>query len=775
MNELGGGRKEGQVWQRLARGRSRAVSVEIKNRIKTQVVDPLPLKPPQEPSRESPKETTRESPSTRPQTSREATQPSPQSPPRTSARPPFGRGAATTERHRPPSIQPSPPRPAVTAPANKSAAQSKGDHPRTDKAEPRKWQQPPKAKKTFGEERRIKNKLTISEALSDEEEHGRSLAALRRARIKEREQQKQEQQKPTKAQSRLITLPEVITVADLANRMAERSAEVVKRLLKLGAPATVNETIDADVAELVAQDFGHSVKRVRDADVETDILTVEKDDPSKLVPRPPVVSVMGHVDHGKTSLLDALRKTSLADKEAGGITQHIGAYQAEVGGKRVTFIDTPGHRAFTKMRARGALATDIVALVVAADDGVKEQTVESIKHAKLAKTPMVVVVNKIDAPAADPNKVYTQLLEHEVVVEPQGGETLAVEVSAKEGKNLDKLPEALLLQAELMELKANPNVPPTAVVLEAGMDIGRGPMATVIVKSGTLKKGDVFVAGSAWGRVRALLDWQSKPMDKAMPGQPARIQGFITAPEAGDDFAVVASESKAREIHDYRKRRGGEREIRRLTLEEQLKQSHEDEKINIVIKADTHGSLEALCTALEALGSEQQTVNILYRGIGDVNESDADLASLSKGFVVAFAVRVNKQAQEQIKRHNIFLSTSTIIYEAEKAVKEHLELLQKGSEGEAMTELGKAEVLQVFDIGKFGKIAGCRITEGKVKAGCIAKVKRLEEELFSGKLSSLKQEKSKVGEIGAGRECGLRVGDFEDYRQGDIIEFYTQG
>ena len=734
MNERGG-RRDGQVWQRLARGRSRAVSVEIKHNKNRATSSPPRSRPP---------EGGRSGGGSKSGTGKTAEHFAPSSP--------------AIGRERPP------PR----------------TNNRSDKGHARKWQPPAKPKKGFSErgqertQRRLKNKLTISEALSDEEKHGRSLAALRRARIREREKQKQGQRLPHKRQSRVVTLPETITVADLANRMAERSAEVVKRLLKLGVPATVNESIDADTAELVAQEFGHSVKRVSDADVETDMFA-DKDDSGQLLPRAPIVSVMGHVDHGKTSLLDALRETSLADKEAGGITQHIGAYQVEVGGRRVTFIDTPGHQAFTKMRARGALATDIVALVVAADDGVKEQTVESIKHARLAKTPILVVVNKIDAPGADPGKVYGQLLEHEVAVESRGGEVLATEVSAKQGKNLDKLLESLLLQAELMELRANPNATASAVVLEAGMDVGRGPMATVIVKRGTLKRGDVFVAGNTWGRIRALLDWQSKPMDEALPGQPARLQGFSAPAEAGDDFVVVANEAKAREISDYRKRRSGGRETSRLTLEEQLNQSKNDEKVNIVLKADTHGSSEALAAALEALGDEQIKINVLYKGIGDVNESDADLASLSNGFVVAFAVRTNRQAQEQLKRHDIPLASSTIIYEAERAVKEYIEQRLKSSQDEALTELGKAEVLQVFEIGKVGKIAGCRITEGKVKAGCVAKVKRLDEELFSGRLSSLKQEKAKVGELGSGRECGLKVGDFEDYRQGDTIEFYSQG
>ncbi len=741
MNE---GRREGQVWQRLAKGKSRAVSVEVKHsRNKTHSAA----------------------------LSRAEAAFSPVSPQKTShpvapssAAPPEAGKTAKSEEQRPIALDNARQKQPPTSSAVEEKSAREGAHKR-----------PIKAKKNFGEreQRRIKNKLTISEALSEEEEQGRSLAALRRARAKEREKQLQQPQKPSQPRSRVITLPETITVADLANRMAVRSAEMVKRLLKLGAPATVNESIDADTAELLAQEFGHSVKRVSDSDIETSI-AVEADDPTLLRPKPPVVSIMGHVDHGKTSILDALRKTSLASKEAGGITQHIGAYQVDVGEKKVTFIDTPGHQAFSKMRARGAIATDIVALVVAADDGVKEQTVESIKHAKLARTPIVVVVNKMDAPGADPNKVYTQLLEHEVAVEAQKGDVLSVEVSAKENRNLDKLLESLLLQAELMELKANPKAAASAVVLEARMDLGRGPMATVIIKRGVLNRGDAFVAGNSWGRVRALLDWQSKPMEEATPGQPARIQGFSSPPEAGDEFTVTSDEAKAREIAEYRNRRGGGREFSRLSPEEQMKQAANEAKINIVIKADTHGSVEALAHSLTALGDDKTEINIIHKGIGDVNESDADLASLAGGFIVAFAVRVNKQAQEGLKRHNTSVISSVIIYEAENAVKEHIELLQKGEDGRNLTELGKAEVLQVFDIGKIGKIAGCRITEGKVRSGCVAKVKRSEDEVFSGKLSSLKHEKSKVGELNAGQECGLRVGDFEDYRQGDTIEFYTQ-
>ena len=559
-------------------------------------------------------------------------------------------------------------------------------------------------------------------------------------------------------------------MADLANRMAQRSAEVIKVLMKLGVTATVNETIDADTAELVVAEFGNTVERVSEGDVETELLTPKQEDPANLKPRCAVVSIMGHVDHGKTTILDALRNTSVAAKEAGGITQHIGAYQVTVNNKPITFIDTPGHQAFTKMRARGAGVTDIVALVVAADDGVKEQTIESIKHSKLAKTPLVVIVNKMDAPGADPARIYTQLTEHSVITEPQGGDILAVEVSAKEGTNLAKIPETILLQAELLELKANPDATASGVVLESGMDVGRGPMATVIMKRGKLKKGDIFVSGATWGKVRAMLDWQSKPMSQAMPGEPARIQGFTSPPNAGEDFAVVKNEATAREISDYRRRRGNTSEPNRLTLEEQLKQA-ETTELNVVLKADTHGSAEALAATLEALSSDEMAVKVAYKGVGDVNESDADLASVLNGYIVAFSVRINKQAAEVIKRHNTPTNSSTIIYEAENALKEHIEKVLRGDEI-ALEEVGKATVLQVFDIGKVGKIAGCKVTEGKVRATCIAKLKRGDEELCSGKLASLKHEKTKVSEVVVGKECGIKIADWDDYQPNDLITLY---
>ena len=617
-------------------------------------------------------------------------------------------------------------------------------------------------------------KINITDVLDDAAgERMRSLASVRRAREKERLKQlslRMENQKVV----RDVIIPESLTVQELANRMAERSTDVIKALMRMGVMATLNHNIDADTAELLAVEFGHNVRRVTAADVELG-LKGEEDTATDLIRRPPVVTVMGHVDHGKTSLLDALRKTDVAVHEAGGITQHIGAYQVTLGGgERITFIDTPGHEAFTQMRARGAKATDIVVLVVAADDGVMPQTVEAINHAKAAGVPIIVAVNKIDRPDSDPRRVRTELLQYGIQVEEMGGETLSVDVSAKVGTNLDKLAEAILLQSELLDLKANPDRPAEGLIIESKVERGRGTVATVLVQRGTLRVGDIFVAGSEWGRVRGMTDAIGAQVTDAGPSMPVEVLGLNGTPAAGDDVVVVSSEGRAREVTEFRQRRTRDARVSvgRGTFEQLFHRIQQGERreLPVVIKADVHGSAEAIVGALEKLGGEHIKVVVLHAGVGGINETDVGLARASEALIIGFNVRANPQARELARRDGVDIRYYSIIYELADDVKSML----SGMLTPVLREniLGYAEVREVFNISKVGKVAGCRVTEGIVRRGGKVRLLRDNVVIHEGELSQLKHFKEDVREVREGFECGMALASYHDIQVGDRIECF---
>ena len=623
-----------------------------------------------------------------------------------------------------------------------------------------------------GEERRVRGRLTITNAL-DEEQRQRSLASLKR----HRERQKKQVAGPQSTQkiAREVTIPEAITIQELANRMAERGVELIKHLMKDGEMHKINDVIDGDTAQLIAEEFGHTVRRVSEADVEEGFIGAD-DDAENLEPRAPIVTIMGHVDHGKTSLLDALREANVVASEAGGITQHIGAYQVTVpSGQKITFIDTPGHEAFTAMRARGAKVTDIVILVVAADDGVKPQTIEAINHAKAAEVPLIVAINKTDKPGADPSKVRTELLNHEIVVESMGGDTLEIEVSALKKTNLDKLLEAIVLQAEVLELTANPNRPAEGVIVEAKLERGRGPVGTALIQRGTLKLGDIVVAGSAWGRVRALINDLGDQAKEAGPSVPAEVLGFDSAPEAGDQFAVVENEARAREITDYRERERRKRLAvagQRGSLEQMMSQLKETgvQEFPLVIKGDVQGSVEAISTALANLGTDEVRARVVHAGVGGITESDVSLASTSGAVLLAFNVRANTQAREHAERDGIEIRQYAVIYDLVDDIKAAMSGLLAPTVRE--TFLGNAEILEVFNISKVGKVAGCRVTEGKVERGAHVRLIRDNVVVHEGKLSTLKRFKDEVKEVVAGQECGMAFEGYQDMRQGDVIECF---
>lgn len=627
------------------------------------------------------------------------------------------------------------------------------------------------------EERRRKGKLTIAEAESFEEmeEHRRSLASVKRQRERDKEKLRDLRAEGGRV-IRDVVIPETITVQELANRMAERGGEVVKKLMEMGVMATITQSIDADTAELVVQEFGHRLKRVSDADVEDNLSLGIQDEESELQSRAPVVTIMGHVDHGKTSLLDALRETDVADHEAGGITQHIGAYQVKTpDGNLVTFIDTPGHAAFTEMRARGAKVTDIVVLCVAADDGIMPQTIEAIHHAKAAEVPIIVAVNKMDKEGADANRISTDLLSHDIQVEDMGGDVLAIPVSALKKTNLDKLLEAINLQAELLELKANPNRAAAGVVVEAKMEQGRGSVATVLVQHGTLNVGDIFVAGAEWGRVRAMNDATGKSHDSAGPSFPIEVLGLNGTPMAGDDVVVVDSENKAREVTEFRQRR--ERDTRatasaRGTLEQMFEKIKEGEAemLPIVVKADVHGSLEAIIGAMANMSTDEVEVQVLHSGVGGINESDVTLARASNALVVGFNVRANPQAREAAKRDGVDIRYYSIIYDLTDDVKTMLSGMLAPDVSEEF--LGYAEVREVFNVSKVGKIAGCMITEGQVKRGAKVRLLRDDVVIHEGDLSQLKRFKDDVKEVKEGYECGMAFANYNDLQIGDKIECF---
>ncbi len=625
------------------------------------------------------------------------------------------------------------------------------------------------------EPRRRTGKLTISQALDeDAQERVRSLASVRRAREREKQRQAQARAEPQRI-VRDVVIPETITVQELANRMAARGADVIKTLMRMGVMATINQVIDGDTAELIVAEFGHKAKRVAEADVEIG-LRGEPDEAEKLLTRPPVVTVMGHVDHGKTSLLDVLRQTDVAAHEAGGITQHIGAYQVTVpSGEKITFIDTPGHAAFSEMRARGANATDIVVLVVAANDGIMPQTIEAIRHAKAANVPIVVAINKVDLPDANPGRVRNELLSHELVPEEMGGDVQTVEVSAKTRKNLEGLVEAILLQAEVLELTANPERLAEGVVIEAKLERGRGPVATVLVQRGTLKVGDIFVTGSEWGRVRALVNERGEAVAEAGPSVPVEVLGLQGTPLAGDDFVVLDNEARAREIAEFRQRRSREAQAKlvvRGTLDEMFSKiaAGEAKELPVVVKSDVQGSLEAIVNSLTKLSTAEVAVRVLHSAVGAINESDITLAKASNAIVVGFNVRANPQARELARRDGIDIRYYSIIYNVIDDVKALLSGLLAPSLRERF--LGYAEIREVFNISKVGKVAGCYVTEGTVKRGSKVRLLRDNVVIHEGALKTLKRFKDEVREVKAGMECGMAFENYSDIQQGDQIECF---
>lgn len=605
--------------------------------------------------------------------------------------------------------------------------------------------------------------------------HRRSLASIKRAREKQYQKFLNAQKGPAEKVIHDVIIPETITVQELASRMAEKGADVVKTLMKMGMMVTINQTIDADTAELVVTEMGHRVKqRVAESDVEN-VLKHEEISADKYLPRPPVVTVMGHVDHGKTSLLDALRSTHVATGEAGGITQHIGAYQVVLAdGQKITFIDTPGHEAFTAMRARGAQITDIVVLVVAANDSVMPQTIEAIHHAQAAKVPLIVAINKIDMPGANPQKVRTDLLQHGVAVESMGGDVLEVEVSAKQKLNLDKLVEAILLQAEMLDLKAPQVGPAEGVVIEARMDKGRGSVATVLMKTGTLHIGDVFVTGQQWGRVRSLTNAKEEKLQTAVPAQPVEVVGLNGTPSAGDDFVVVDDENTAREISAYRGRKARELlNIKRLGGTEGLLakiKAGEMKEVPVLIKADVQGSVEALIGILSKIKNDEVKVNIMHAAVGAINETDITLARASDAIVIGFNVRTNPGARDMAKRDGVDIRYYSIIYDVADDMKKAVEGLLTPEENEKL--LGHAEIRQVISISKIGKIAGCMVTDGLIKRGSKVRLLRDNVVIFTGDLDQLKRMKDDVKEVKEGFECGVKLAKYDDIKVGDVIESF---
>ena len=625
----------------------------------------------------------------------------------------------------------------------------------------------------FGKRRQ--KKLSINQAFEDEERQ-RSLASVRRAREREKRVNAGGGSEATKKIVREVTIPEVISVQELANRMATRSSEIVKSLMKNGVLATATQTIDGDTAELVVIEFGHTVKRVSDADVEIGLETVV--DSSEGEKRPPVVTVMGHVDHGKTSLLDAIRSTDIVSKESGGITQHIGAYQIETKDKQIiTFIDTPGHAAFSAMRARGANITDIVVLVVAADDSVMPQTIEAIQHALEAKAPIVLAINKIDTPGSNPLKVKQDLLQHNVITEDVGGEVVAVEVSALKKTNIDELLSVINLQSELLELKAVKEGDASGVVVESRVDAGRGVVATLLVSRGTLKIGDIVVAGANWGRVKALLDYKGDRRKLAVPSEPVEILGLNSVPQAGDQFAVVKSESRAREVSEYRQSLAQKNNplTARTTVtnvDQMLTQIKQGQRkaLPIILKTDVNGSMEAISAALRDLQNDEVTSQIILSGVGALNESDIMLAVSSGAIVVAFNVRADAPAKKIAKQHNIEIKYYSIIYNILDDIKNLLSGLMAPIESEVF--LGYAKIKKVFKITKIGKIAGCEITEGVVKKNIKVRLLRENVVIHEGDLSTLKHHQKEVDEVKEGMECGMALENYEDIKEGDLIECF---
>jgi translation initiation factor IF-2 len=602
----------------------------------------------------------------------------------------------------------------------------------------------------------------------------RSLSSIKRQRAKIN---KKSDVNPSSQQEKIVrevVIPEAITVQELANRMAERTVDVIKELMKLGTVATPQQSVDADTAELICDTFGHNFKRVTDADVEHQLIQ-QDDDPKDLAPRPPVVTIMGHVDHGKTSLLDALRKTDVVAGEAGGITQHIGAYQVQVaGGQKVSFLDTPGHAAFTAMRARGAKVTDVVILVVAADDGIMPQTEEAISHAKAAEVPIIVAINKIDKPEADPGRIKNELMQHELIPEEFGGDIMTVEVSAKEKLHLDKLLEAVLLQAEMLELKANPKRRAQGTVVEARVDKGRGTVATLLVQTGTLKRGDIVVAGGAYGKARALMDDKGNQIKEAGPSVPVEILGLDVTPDAGDIFAVAENEKAAREITEYRrekeKKRVSQASAKSLDQLFNAASAEATKELAVIIKSDVHGSAEAIAGSLAKFDSDEVKVKIAHSAVGAISESDITLAQATGAMIVGFNVRAIPKAKELAAENGIEIRYYSVIYNLIDDVKDALSGLLSPELREEF--IGYAEIRDVFNITKVGKVAGCMITDGVVKRGAKVRLLRDNVVIHEGTLKTLKRFKDEVKEVKSGFECGMAFENYDDIREGDMIECF---
>ena len=630
-----------------------------------------------------------------------------------------------------------------------------------------------------GERKRRSGKLTISEALNEDGgARQRSVAAFRRKQERERQQRSRDTGGGGGSAKvvREVSIPDAITVSELANRMAERGGEVIKTLMKLGVLATINQTIDQETAQLVVEEFGHTAKLISAADVELNLGAAIEDDEGARVPRPPVVTVMGHVDHGKTSLLDALRSTDVVRGEAGGITQHIGAYQVELeSGDKISFIDTPGHAAFTSMRQRGAHVTDIVILVVAADDGVQPQTIEAINHARAAEVPLIVAVNKMDLPAADPSRIKNELLSHEIIAEEMGGDTQIIEISATTGLGLDALTEAISLQAELLELTANPDRSAFGAVIEAQLEAGRGAVATVLVQGGTLNVGDIFVAGAEWGRVRALINDRGENIKSAGPSEPVEVLGLNGAPQAGDDFAVVESDARAREIVEYRQDVIRDQRAvagARGSLDEMFEQIQAGEAVQVpvVIKGDVQGSVEAIVGALNNMSTDEVKVQVLHAAVGGVTESDVSLASVNNGLLIGFNVRAIPQARDQAKRDQVEIRYYNVIYNVVDDVRSMLE----GELAPTIEEnlLGSAEIREVFSVSRVGKVAGCMVTDGLIRRDSKVRLTRDSVVIHEGQLGTLRRFKDDVREVQNGYECGIALENYNDIQVGDVIECF---
>ena len=624
-------------------------------------------------------------------------------------------------------------------------------------------------KKAAGKKRDYR--LTVTKALSEEEEvQVRSLAAVKRSREKLFKKQSDQDADGQKV-IRQVKIPKVITIQELANRMAERANAVIKYLLTKNVKVTINHTIDQDTAEFIVKEFGHEILIEEEPDqLLKDILSKDKD-LENAVSRPPVVTVMGHVDHGKTSLLDSLRDASVVNSEHGGITQHIGAYQVNVNDKSlITFIDTPGHAAFTEMRARGSKITDIVILVVAANDGIKPQTIEAIQHAKAAQVPIIVAINKCDLQGADPTKVRNQLLEHELIVEEMGGDVLSVEISALKKTNLDKLKELILLQSEILDMKADPSIAAAGVVVESRLDKGRGPVSTVLIVKGTLKKGDLFVSGASNGKVRAIYNYKGDLINEAGPSTPVEIVGFQGAPNAGDDFVVVENDSKVEEIVEYRQQEIKNKKLAGNKKTDIFGESDPEEEYNIILKTDVNGSLEALANAIEKIKIENIKTKIILSAVGPITETDVTLAKASNAILLGFNIRPNKEAKDLARSYKLEILYFNIIYEAlDHITKKISGLLAPETEEQGQ---GTCEVLEVFSVSKAGKVAGVKVTEGEIKNNSELRLLRDGAVVYTGKVNSLFREKNEAKEVKAGLECGVSIKDFNDIKKGDVIEFF---